>query len=239
MQEHVDDAGVMGEIAAARRQHGADEMILRQLGDRLADERDPLGVLLDAQTTEGILQQVDPEPFRPGIHHQAQRAMRPQHCRERAQRGVGIRHMMQDAGAEDEIEAPAEICNLQEVELVKLEIGQAVPRLQEALVLEAGGRKIDPGDAAFRVGVGEIRRLMGAASRRQDVKVAARPAFGPDEGRVAGGVAEDADVLRQLLVQVLVRQRIRIVVVLARDGVHARRMASGPMVCKNEADDDV
>ena len=72
-----------------------------------------------------------------------------------------------------------ERCHLLDGELMQLEIGEVVPLLEPAMVIERGTAHIDRDDLRGRIGVGDHRSLVRAAAGDQDVHlslvVAVRP----------------------------------------------------------------
>ena len=74
----------------------------RERGDEIAD---PLIGGRDADPPAEFLQHVDAGPSVRRIHHEVHRAVRLEHAAQRPEPGVGIRQMVQHAGADDLIEA--------------------------------------------------------------------------------------------------------------------------------------
>ena len=80
--------------------------------------------------------------------------------------------MVKYARAHDEIEAPRQLANVLEWQLLELEIRQVVLTLEYLGMLDARRADVDADDAGIRAADGVLGRLLRATSRDENVQVA-------------------------------------------------------------------
>ena len=128
-----------------------------------------------------LLQHVDPGAAVRRVHHQMHRAVRFQHVAQRGKSRVGVREMMQNAGAHDLIEAGPQFVNALDRQLVDLEIAQAVRAAKLLGTADAGRADVDGGHLRRGPAHGVPGRLRCSAAGDEDGKVVPIRSGRPEE----------------------------------------------------------
>ena len=132
VQQRIGERRLVPEVRRLAQQR-CQRMSGRQRAERGDEIPNSRIVGLDAEPSAELLQHVDAGPSVRRIHHQVHRAVGLQHVAQRAESRIGIRQMMEDAGADDLIEARLQLAYPLDGELVDLEIVESYFRLSSSV----------------------------------------------------------------------------------------------------------
>src|SRR5262249_17826940 len=118
----------------------------------------------DAEAVTIFLEQVNAGAAVGGIDHQIDRAGRSQNTSQRAQALVRVGKVMQDAGADDQIEAMIQGFNVFDRNVLNFEVAQAVLAFESFSFVEAGRADINTNYLRRRMAERVFGRLPGSAS---------------------------------------------------------------------------
>ena len=126
--------------------------------------------------------------------------------------------MVQDAGADDQIEAAPKRGGLLDRQLPRFEIRQVVLPLQLRRVIEAGRADVNADDAGVGAAERVLRGLPGSTAGNQDIEVGTIRSVGPQQV-ILGAMAILVPPLVAGAIEIGHRRRIRVVGIEVADGI--------------------
>src|SRR5271165_2944091 len=168
-----------------------------------------------AEAPTVLLKHIDPRTAIGRVNHHIEGASRLEDVAQGLEPRIGVGQVVQDAGADDVVEALAEFGGALQSELAHLEVGERVLALQPLRERDAFGADVDPDD----LGAGPAQRIMrglgGPAAGDQYAPVVAVGLRRPEEM----GVGASAPVVPSLTVGVQVVDGRRVGMMLVK-GAH-------------------
>ncbi len=178
VQEGVDEAGVVPQVLD-RAHIVAHQVILLEVGQGLADERDVGLGLAEPEAAEQLLQHIDAGAEIAAVDHHADHAVGRQAAAELGQRRGRVGQVMQHAGGDDHVERLVEPVELIDRHLLERQVVERVFAFEQPLMVEARDADIDAEHARLRVALGDVGGLVGAAARHQDAHAGPVGPIGP------------------------------------------------------------
>src|SRR5262245_54989071 len=167
MQERIGECGLLPEVRGLAQQ--SFQRMPRWQRLESSDEVPNLRVgCTDTHAPTEVLQHVDSGPAVGRIHHEVHRPARFEHAAQSSESSIGVGKMLEYPGADDLIEAPLQLVDPIDRELMDLEGAQVVLSLEFLSMAYARRTEIDAGNPNPRPPQGIPGRLRCAASRNQD-----------------------------------------------------------------------